>query len=146
MDSKGQLSVEYLLLILVIVIILGAVTIPLVGNSISNSLYVSGASDAKNAVSNIANAANLVYANGPSSKRTINIYMPKYTLQKKNIANTIEIGMPIDLTHFINASTNYDVSMNQTDFTGNNAGWYTVQVYWDLNKTYINIDFNKKIT
>jgi len=134
MDSKGQLSAEYLLLILAILIIMGAVTIPLIGNSISSTMDVSGASDIKNAVSNIANAVNLVYANGPGSKRTINIYTPQGTLIADN--TNMEIGMNRALSNgtsvFINASTNYNVTPTNIAVT---KGWHQVQVEWQLNNT-----------
>ncbi len=76
MDVKGQASAEYLLLVLVFLIILGSVTIPLVGNSIDASMDVSDSSDVNVAINSIANAVGVVYANGPGSKRTINIYFP----------------------------------------------------------------------
>ena len=47
MDDIGQISVEYLLLIVVILIIISAVTIPLMGKSIDASNDVSWTSDAK---------------------------------------------------------------------------------------------------
>ena len=45
MDVKGQASAEYLLLMLVFLIILGGVTLPLVGKSIKDSMDVSHTSD-----------------------------------------------------------------------------------------------------
>ncbi len=71
MDNRGQISAEYLLLMVIIILILSSVTIPLASKSIDASNDVSEASDAKVAVESIANAANVVYANGPGSKRTI---------------------------------------------------------------------------
>ncbi|MBU4548087.1 MAG: class III signal peptide-containing protein, partial [Euryarchaeota archaeon] len=67
MDKRGQLSVEYLLLVLIILIILGTVTIPLIGDSIDASMDVSMVSDAKTAVESISSAADIVYSNGPGS-------------------------------------------------------------------------------
>jgi len=73
MDVKGQASVEYLLLALVFLIILGSVTVPLAGDAIGNSTDVSHASDASAAINSIANAVGIVYSNGPGAKRTINV-------------------------------------------------------------------------
>ena len=99
---------------------------------------VSGASDIKNAVSNIANAVNLVYANGPGSKRTINVYTPQGTI---SVDNTLMIiGMNTTLsngtTKFINASTNYNVNIVNPNVS---KGWHTVTVEWVLNNPYITI-------
>ncbi|MDO9260521.1 MAG: class III signal peptide-containing protein, partial [Flavobacteriaceae bacterium] len=77
MDKRGQVSVEYLLVVLVLILILSVVTIPLIGNSIDASNDVSDASDAKIATDTLANAADVVYANGPGAKRTVSIYVPQ---------------------------------------------------------------------
>jgi uncharacterized protein (UPF0333 family) len=76
MDVKGQASAEYLLLALVFLIILGSVTIPLVGKAVDSSMDVSDTSNVDAAVNSIANAVGVVYANGPGAKRTINVYFP----------------------------------------------------------------------
>ena len=65
MDRRGQASAEYLLLIVVILLVMGWLLVNVYQPSIGATMDVSIASDAKNAVTNIANAANLVYANGP---------------------------------------------------------------------------------
>ena len=76
MDVKGQVSAEYLLLALVFLIIIGSVTVPLVGSSISSSLDISSTSDVSAAINSITNAVGVVYANGPGAKRTVNVYFP----------------------------------------------------------------------
>lgn len=76
MDSKGQVSAEYLLLALVFLIILGSVTIPLIGKAIDSSQDVSSTSTVDATLNSIGNAVGIVYANGPGSKRTINVYFP----------------------------------------------------------------------
>ena len=77
MDSKGQVSVEYLFLILIFLIILFTVTIPFATHAITDSQNVSVTSDAETAVSTIANSVDIVYANGPNSQRTVNVYIPQ---------------------------------------------------------------------
>ncbi|MCC7551043.1 MAG: class III signal peptide-containing protein, partial [Methanobacterium sp.] len=68
MENKGQASAEYLLLIVVILIIMATVTLPMVGSSVNSTMDISRTSDTKNAVQTIANAVDLVYANGPGAK------------------------------------------------------------------------------
>ena len=77
MDKRGQVSVEYLLIILILILVLSIVTIPLIGSSVDASNDVSDASDAKVAVDTLANAADVVYANGPGAKRTVSFYIPQ---------------------------------------------------------------------
>jgi len=139
MENKGQASAEYLLLIVVILIIMAAVTIPLVGSSVNSTMDVSRSSDTKNAVQSIANAVNLVYANGPGAKRTISVYIPLTMVMQGN--NTQLIGMSVPLsgneTKFVNSTVNYNVTFSDGTF---NQGWHTVTVNWPVgSKVPINI-------
>lgn len=94
MDVKGQVSAEYLLLSLVFLIIIGSITVPLVGHSISSSLDISSTSDVSAAINSITNAVGVVYANGPGAKRTINVYFPlSGTLSYAS--NTIQMQVPL---------------------------------------------------
>ncbi len=141
MDSKGQASAEYLLLILVILIVMGTVTIPLVGTSISSSTDVSKTSDAKTALTTIASAVDIVYSNGPGAKRTVNVYIPSNgTLTANNLAKVI--GMNIALsngtTKFVNASTLYNVSISNSTLSGKT--WYTVTVTWNSANSFITVN------
>ncbi|GAB4316260.1 MAG: class III signal peptide-containing protein [Methanobacteriaceae archaeon] len=136
MDSRGQVSVEYLLLLLVILIILGSVTIPLIGSSIEASTDVSSVSDAKTAVESIANAADVVYSNGPGSVRTVNVYIPQNT---NLVTRGNNIGMNITYsqgTKFVNSTTYY--TFNNTSASVTNR-WYKVTVRWVVGTNNIGI-------
>lgn len=76
MDVKGQVSVEYLLVILVVLLVFGMMLTKVVGPSIEASSDISKTSDAKTAIDTIANAVGIVYANGPGAKRTVSVYIP----------------------------------------------------------------------
>ncbi|WP_321421494.1 class III signal peptide-containing protein [uncultured Methanobacterium sp.] len=132
MENKGQVSAEYLLLLVVILIIMAAVTIPLVAKSVNATMDVSTSSDTKNAVQSIANAVNLVYANGPGAKRTISIYMPQtMNLTYDSGSNTINQMLVLSSQNKpINASVDYAV--NFTNPTPS-KGWHQAQVEWPLN-------------
>lgn len=140
MDSRGQISAEYLFLILIFLIILGSVTLPLAANSISSSMNVSVTSDAKTAVSTIANAVDVVYANGPQSQRTVNVYFPQdTTLGYSN--NTLTLALNgVSYTNSTQKSivaasvpyTNFAFVDNATGNTNGHIvkGWHRVQVTW----------------
>jgi uncharacterized protein (UPF0333 family) len=140
MENKGQASAEYLLLIVVILIIMAAVTIPLVGTSIEATMDISRSTDTKNAVQNIANAVNLVYANGPGARRTVDIYIPQNgTLTADNNLKIIWMNLTLsNQNKIINASTNYNVNPSQTPVT---KGWHQVRVEWQLNTNYVTVTF-----
>ena len=114
MDDIGQISVEYLLLIVVILVIMSAVTIPLIGKSIDASNDISWTSDAKNAVSSIANAVNLVYANGPQAKRTLSVYIPKDGMELQNNGTYLLLNTALNngTSKPVNSTINYPVNIN----------------------------------
>lgn len=141
--QRGQLSVEYLLLTLVVLIILGAVTIPLIGDAIDASMAVSRVSDAKTAVETISSAADVVYANGPGSKRTIDVYIPQNTnlsTDGKMIGMNITYQDNGETTKFVNSTTNYNLTNAKTPV---NNGWYRVTVSWVLREQFIRVDLNQ---
>ena len=116
MDSRGQLSVEYLLLLVVIFVVFGAMITYLIGPSIDSANDISDVSSASNAVNTIANAANIVYANGPNSKRTVSYYVPVdnmvLTTGQTN-TNTGFVSTAITLsngsTKVVNSTTSYKI-------------------------------------
>lgn len=146
MENKGQASAEYLLLLVVILIIMAAVSIPLVASSVNATMDISKSSDTKNAVQTIANAVNLVYANGPGAKRTVNVYIPiTGSLIADNAVNGLAsnklIGMNVPLsngtTRLINASTDYNTTVINPSLTG--GTWYNVTVNWYVNDQFITV-------
>ncbi|MDD3984849.1 MAG: hypothetical protein PHY59_02930 [Methanobacterium sp.] len=128
MDLKGQVSAEYLLLSLIFLIIIGSITVPLVGRSISSSLDISSTSDVKFAINSITNAVGVVYANGPGAKRTINVYFPlPSTLSYAS--NTIQMQVPLQSGGNKLISSNVPIPV----FINNGAvvrGNYNVEVTW----------------
>ncbi|MBM4241331.1 MAG: class III signal peptide-containing protein [Euryarchaeota archaeon] len=136
MDNKGQISAEYLLLVLVFLIILGSITIPLMGRSINASSDVSAASDARVAVQSIANAANIVYANGMGARRTLNVYVPQNTIlnfTNRTVAMRI-VSSQGNLT--IDQRTDYNLANTTVNV---NKGWRNVRIEWTVGSNYITI-------
>ncbi|HHY00882.1 MAG TPA: hypothetical protein GX531_05870 [Methanothermobacter sp.] len=132
MENKGQISAEYLLTVVVILIILASVSIPLVGKSVNDTMDISESADVDNAVNSIANAVNLVYANGPGAKRTISIYMPisqTLTVEGGNLQMNVPLNTPLngESSKSITANINYNVTINNPTFS---KGWHTVTVTW----------------
>jgi uncharacterized protein (UPF0333 family) len=128
MDVKGQASVEYLLLALVFLIIIGSITVPLVGKSIDTSMDVSDTANVNAAITTITNAVGLVYSNGPNSKRTLNVYFP--------VSGTLSVAggklqMPVTLSNGTTKVVNSTVPTNVTLVNPNvNKGNYNVTVTW----------------
>jgi uncharacterized protein (UPF0333 family) len=131
MDVKGQVSAEYLLLVLVFLIILGSVTIPMIGKSIDSSMDVSSTSDVSAAVNSIANAVGIVYSNGPGSKRTINVYFPvSGTLSVSNNTLLMPVLTSNGTNKTIDAKLPYSTSIVNPAVTERNS--YNVTVTWPI--------------
>lgn len=137
MDNRGQISAEYLLLIVVMLIILTSVTLPLVGKSVDDSNDLSWSSDAKIAVETIANGVNIVYANGPGAKRTFDVYIPQ-NMALTTAGNDVILVVTLSdsSTKTITANTGY--ALNPTNIPLS-RGWHTIQVYWPLGTNTITI-------
>ncbi|MDI9617595.1 class III signal peptide-containing protein [Methanothermobacter sp.] len=138
MDSRGQVSLEYLLLILVVILVLGGVTIPLIGSSIEASTDVSRASDAKVAVQTLADAANIVYSNGPGAKRTVSFYLPVDGVL------LFENNRVIFTVTYSNGTKSNITAQTLCNFTPEptrqiNKGWYRAVVYWPINSTNVRV-------
>lgn len=140
MENKGQISAEYLLTVVVILVIIATVSIPLVGKSVNDTMDISQSADVENTVNSIANAVNIVYANGPGSKRTISVYMP-ITLSLTTDGSTIQMSVPLNTNgpKLIEAKINHNVSIPSPSFE---KGWHNVTVTWPVadTTTPINIE------
>ncbi len=137
MDKRGQVSVEYLLVVLILIVVLSVITIPLIGNSIDASNDVSDASDAKIATDTLANAADVVYANGPGAKRTVSFFVPQ-TGNLSFVNSTVKMSLQYSngTNSYINSSTQYNLGNKTTSVS---SGWHTGSVFWTIGNSYITV-------
>jgi len=139
MDENGQASVEYVLLSLIFLIILGSVTIPLVSNSISSSMDVSDTSNVNSAINSIANAVGIVYANGPGAKRTINVYIPDSgTISYTNNAITMPVTLSNGTVKNVNAAVPFPVVFSPNGNVVQKTN-YNATVTWATGGANINV-------
>lgn len=146
MDSRGQVSAEYIFLILIFLIVLTAVTVPLAGNAISSSQNVSITSDAQTTLSTIVNAVNVVYANGPGAKRTVNVYFPQNGATLAYSANVLSLSLqdiPVNASNpgvmkpNVNSSVPYALTI--TGGAGISKGWHNVVITWSVGSNSISV-------
>lgn len=144
MDVKGQISVEYLMIALVFLIIMTTVTVPLIGKSINASMDVSDTSDVSNAVNSIADAVGIVYANGPGSKRTVNVYFPGSGTLKVEDGS---LKMPVTSVNVNGTNKIIDSAIPYSNVNIANStvtkGNYLVTVSWQTSSTTIDISLTK---
>lgn len=76
-DSRGQVSLEYLLIFSMSLILLIAFTLPLLEQSMDNTFDVSDSIKTKEELSKIAQAIKKVYGDGQGSKQTVYLDVDK---------------------------------------------------------------------
>jgi uncharacterized protein (UPF0333 family) len=139
-DNRGQISAEYLLLFVVILTVFLFMIVHFIGPTIDASNNVSLVSDSKIVVESIADAVNVVYANGPGAKRTLNVNVPQdvdLTFDSTNhvVETSVNLsGVNSTNLKFINAPMNYNGIINPSttpDQLSLDKGWRTVQIYWN---------------
>ena len=144
-DNRGQISVEYLLLLVVILVVFFYMISHFIGPTIDASNNVSAVSDTKAVVQSIADAMNIVYANGPGAKRTLSVNVPQNMnlifdstndTVKTNVGNlNYTNGGASSTSKNVSAPMNYNGNVIIPSGTTNQLpltkGWYTVQIYWD---------------
>ena len=79
MDSKGQVSLEYLLILTVSLILLLVFTLPLTELTIQNTLDVSDSMNMKSDLSKLSQAIKTVYGQGQGSRHSVNIVTKQST-------------------------------------------------------------------
>ena len=157
LDNRGQISAEYLLLFVVILTVFLFMIGHFIGPTIDASNNVSAVSDTKIVVDNIANAVNIVYANGPGSKRTVSVDVPHNMILNFDSSNQVAETTINNLNYtlpngsqtnssVVTATINYNKDITTlTDIPNTNTlnqltlnkGWYTIHVYWDPTNGFI---------
>ncbi|MEW6592293.1 MAG: class III signal peptide-containing protein [Candidatus Hadarchaeota archaeon] len=78
---RGQLSIEFLIVFVGMLLIAATVTYPLYDNARTDAEKMSALSEAREAANTMVNAINMVYASGPGSKQTVEYWLPKNVLK-----------------------------------------------------------------
>ena len=73
MDSRGQVSMEYLLIFAISLMLLIVFTLPLTDFTVQNTLDVSDSLDMKSDLSQLSQSIEKVYGQGQGSRQSVNI-------------------------------------------------------------------------
>ena len=92
-DSKGQVSLEYLLIFAISLIILIVFTLPLMENAMQTTLDVSDSLQVKSDLSKVSSAIMQVYGQGQGAKQTV-----KVNLNKPLVVNIKNNGISSKIT------------------------------------------------
>lgn len=153
MDFKGQLALEYLLIFFVLLIILSAVTVPFLSESIESTNDITKSVEIKSMLTEVEKNVRLINVLDFDSKRTVSIYVPEdlvlyHTIRSgrnyiyttvtlsDNTKKRIELEMPCKVT-FNDNSNHYYSSLKK-------RWYYNVEIKWIESSTgerSININF-----
>lgn len=109
---KGQLSMEFMIVFVGMLMIVATVTYPLYDKARADAEKMTTLSDAREAANTLANALNTLYAAGPGSKQTVEYWLPK---------GTVGVYMAVDRD-----------GIETTDENVDNNGRLDVQILLDL--------------
>lgn len=74
---RGQLAIEFLIVVSGLLIILASITMPLYNQARADAEKVSNLADAREVANTLVSAINTLYASGPGSKQIIEYWLPK---------------------------------------------------------------------
>ena len=97
---KGQLSVEFIVVVSGLLIILAAITMPMYNQARADADKVSKLADAREAANTLTNALNTVYASGVGSKQTVEYWLPKGVASVSFVdgaENRVDVKIELDL-------------------------------------------------
>ena len=97
---RGQLSVEFIVIISGLLIILAVVTMPMYNQARADAEKVSKLADAHEAANKLVNAINLVYATVVGSQQTVEYWLPPGVVSVSFVdgtENRVDIRIELDL-------------------------------------------------
>ena len=140
-DNKGQLSLEYVLSSMIVILIISLISVPILLTAIDYSNDIIDSINAKSELSKITDAIDFCYASGKGSKRIVyvdfnrNVDMRFYNDGKRGFAS-------INL----NLSDNAKEIISSFDYNGLNEnihlskGFNKISVKWDEDSNVIEVN------
>lgn len=136
-DSRGQISLELLLVFAISLTVLILFTLPLSEIAIENTLDLSDANNVKSQLSQIANGINQVYSEGQGSKKTVIVDLDKdITVSFKN--NLIQSNFKLNDGSYKYININHD-AVNLDSSLNLKKGLNKVVIHWPEGYEYLTI-------
>jgi uncharacterized protein (UPF0333 family) len=101
MKNRGQVILEFIFIILIVVIYIFTVTKPFIDNSQNTITDIEALTRTNNETEKLVDSINKLYLLGNGSRETLDLFVP---IQGKIICNDVDnnIGFTVDLTNSIN--------------------------------------------
>ena len=141
LDNKAQLSLEYILSSMIVILIISLISIPILLTTIDYSNDIIDSINAKNELSKVTDAIDFCYASGKGSKRIVyidinqNVDMRFYNDGQKGLAS-IDLNLSDD---FKEIKDNYEYA-NLNENLHLSKGFNKISVEWKEDSNKIEID------
>ncbi len=97
---RGQLSIEFIVVVTGLLIIIAAITMPMYSQARADAERVSKLADAREAANTLTNAINMVYAAGVGSRQTAEYWLPEGVVSVSFVdgaENRVDVKIELDL-------------------------------------------------
>ena len=141
LDNKGQLSLEYVLSSMIVILIISLISVPILLTAMDYSNDIVDSINAKSELSKITDALDFCYASGKGSKRIVyvdlnrNVDMRLYNDGKKGFAS-IDLDLS-DNSKEITSSFDYNALNENIHLT---KGLNKIEVKWDDDSNMIEVN------
>ena len=141
LDNKGQLSLEYVLSSMIVILIISLISVPILLTAMDYSNDIVDSINAKSELSKITDALDFCYASGKGSKRIVyvdlnrNVDMRLYNDRKKGFAS-IDLDLS-DNSKEITSSFDYNALNENIHLT---KGLNKIEVKWDDDSNMIEVN------
>ena len=141
LDNKGQLSLEYVLSSMIVILIITLISVPILLAAMDYSNDIIDAINAKSELSKITDAIDFCYASGKGSKRIVyvdfnkNVDMKLYNDGNKGLAS-INLNLS-DNSKEIRSSFDYNALNDNIHLS---KGFNKIAVKWDEDSNMIEVN------
>ncbi|KZX17573.1 hypothetical protein [Methanobrevibacter filiformis] len=133
-DNHGQLSLEYLLIIIIILLIFTFIVLPIGALAVDFAIDTSSIIESKNEVSKIATAIDNVYLNGKGSKRTLILDLPEnIVVDFSKSINLVESKLSFSLNLSNGQRKQIEIPLKYSKLQGSielSKGYNKIIVHW----------------
>ncbi len=107
---RGQLSIEFIIVLSGLLLIIATVTMPMYNSARADAEKISKLADAREAANTLVNATNTVYAAGVGSRQTIEYWLPQGVVSVSFVSGTencldVRIELNLESDNAVQVST-----------------------------------------
>ena len=137
---RGQLSIEFMIVLTGLLLIVATVTMPLYEQARADATRMNELTSAKEAINDIANALNTVYAGGVGSRQTIEYWLPNDVISISFVEgdeNRLDVEMKLNSENAMRATTILPWRTDENQVVVDNENFSLTQGLHRMSFTYL---------